>query len=103
MYTRNVRIKLRANCAPEFKRILEEEIIPLSRKQKAFRDEMFFVAPDRNEAIAPGGKISDHRCGRRRGSRRRLRYLQVRERQRPVPRLGKVASRNFLTTGARRG
>jgi hypothetical protein len=52
MYIRNVRVKLRANCAPEFKRILEDEIIPLLRKQKGFRDEMFFVAPQRNEAIA---------------------------------------------------
>jgi hypothetical protein len=52
MYTRNVRIKLRANGAPEFTRILEEEIIPLLRKQEGFQDEMLFVAPQRNEAIA---------------------------------------------------
>ena len=52
MYTRNVRIKLRDNCASEFKRILQEEIIPLLRKQKGFQDEIFFVAPERNEAIA---------------------------------------------------
>jgi hypothetical protein len=52
MYTRNVRIKLRANAAPEFTRILEKEIIPLLRKQEGFQDEMLFVAPQRNEAIA---------------------------------------------------
>jgi len=52
MYTRNVRIKLKANGAPEFTRILEEEIIPLLRKQEGFQDEMLFVAPQRNEAIA---------------------------------------------------
>ena len=52
MYTRNVRIKLRANGAPEFTRILEQEIIPLLRKQEGFQDEMLFVAPQRNEAIA---------------------------------------------------
>ncbi|HEX4990830.1 MAG TPA: hypothetical protein VFW91_18770 [Candidatus Binatia bacterium] len=52
MYTRNVRIKLRANGAPEFTRILEEEIIPLLREQEGFQDEMLFVAPQRNEAIA---------------------------------------------------
>src|ERR687892_2043487 len=52
MYIRNVRIKLRANCAPEFTRILEAEIIPLLRQQEGFQDEIFFVAPKRNEAIA---------------------------------------------------
>src|SRR5688572_2814620 len=52
MYTRNVRIKLKANGAPEFRRILETEIIPLLRKQEGFQDEMLFVAPQRNEAVA---------------------------------------------------
>ena len=52
MYTCNVRIKLKANGAPEFTRILKNEIIPLLRKQEGFQDEMLFVAPQRNEAIA---------------------------------------------------
>jgi hypothetical protein len=52
MYTRNVRIKLKANGAPEFTRILENEIIPLLRKQEGLQDEMLFVAPQRNEAVA---------------------------------------------------
>jgi len=52
MYTRNVSLKLKANSAPEFTRTLEKEIIPLLRKQKGFRDEISFIAPERNEAIA---------------------------------------------------
>ncbi len=52
MNVRNVKIKLKANCAAEFTRLLESEILPLLRKQKGFRDEITFVAPDRNEAIA---------------------------------------------------
>ena len=52
MYSRNVRIKLRPNAAPEFSRILEEKIIPLLRKQVGFQDEIFFVSPKRNEAMA---------------------------------------------------
>jgi hypothetical protein len=52
MYARNVRIKLKPNCAPEFTRILKKEIVPLLRKQEGFQDEMLFVAPKRNEAIA---------------------------------------------------
>ena len=52
MYARNVRIKLKANGALEFARILEKEIIPLLRKQEGFQNEMLFMAPQRNEAIA---------------------------------------------------
>ncbi|MGH7826336.1 MAG: hypothetical protein ACREQ7_14320 [Candidatus Binatia bacterium] len=52
MYTRNVSLKLKANSVPEFTRTLEKEIIPLLRKQKGFQDEISFVAPERNEAVA---------------------------------------------------
>ncbi len=52
MYTRNVSIKLKSNSAAEFTRTLEKEIIPLLRKQKGFQDEISFVAPERNEAVA---------------------------------------------------
>jgi heme-degrading monooxygenase HmoA len=45
-------MKLKANSAPEFTRTLEKEILPLLRKQKGFKDEISFVAPERNEAIA---------------------------------------------------
>jgi heme-degrading monooxygenase HmoA len=52
MYSRNVRIKLRANSAPEFRRLLKQKILPLMRTQKGFQDEITFVASERNEAIA---------------------------------------------------
>jgi heme-degrading monooxygenase HmoA len=52
MYTRNVSIKLKGNCAPEFTRTLENEVIPVLRKQKGFRDEITLLAPERNEAVA---------------------------------------------------
>ena|SRR2546427_7327794 len=52
MYTRNVSIKLKADSAPEFTRTLEQEILPLLRKQRGFKDEISFVAPERNEAVA---------------------------------------------------
>ncbi|HEY3304521.1 MAG TPA: hypothetical protein VGL70_13405 [Candidatus Binatia bacterium] len=52
MYTRNVAIKLKVNCAPEFTRTLENEVIPVLRKQKGFRDEITLVAPERNEVVA---------------------------------------------------
>jgi heme-degrading monooxygenase HmoA len=52
MYSRNVSIKLKSNTAAEFTRTLEKEVIPLLRKQKGFQDEISFVAPERNEAVA---------------------------------------------------
>jgi hypothetical protein len=44
-------MQLKPNSAPEFTRIIENEIIPLLRKQKGFRDEVTSVAPERSEAI----------------------------------------------------
>jgi len=52
MFTRNVTMKLKANSAPEFKSLIENEILPLLRKQPGFRDEITFVAPERSEAVA---------------------------------------------------
>jgi hypothetical protein len=52
MFTRHVTMKLKTNSAVEFTRIIENEVIPLLRKQKGFRDEITFVAPERSEAVA---------------------------------------------------
>jgi hypothetical protein len=52
MYARKVKIKLKTDTAPEFARLLEQEIIPFLRKQNGFKDEISFVAPERNEAVA---------------------------------------------------
>jgi len=52
MYTRNVSLKLKVNSAPEFTRTLENEVIPMLRKQKGFKDEITLVAAERNEAVA---------------------------------------------------
>ena len=52
MYTRNVSMKLKADSAKEFTRMLENEVIPVLRTQKGFKDEITLVAPERNEAVA---------------------------------------------------
>jgi heme-degrading monooxygenase HmoA len=52
MYTRNVRIKLRANGVQEFRSLWEQKVIPLLRTQEGFQDGITFVAPTRNEAVA---------------------------------------------------
>ena len=51
MFARHVSMKLKANSAPEFTRIIENEILPLLRKQTGFRDEITFVAPERSLAL----------------------------------------------------
>ena len=52
MFIRNVTMKLKANIAPEFTLSLNNEILPLLRKQPGFRDEITLIAPERSEAVA---------------------------------------------------
>ena len=52
MFGRQVTMKLKANAAAELTRIAETEIVPILRRQKGFRDETIFIAPERAEAIA---------------------------------------------------
>ena len=52
MFGRQVTMKLKANSAAELTRIADNEIIPILRKQKGFRDETTFIAPERSEAVA---------------------------------------------------
>jgi len=52
MYTRNVSMKLKPNSEKEFTRTFENDVIPMLRKQKGFKDEITLVAPERNEAVA---------------------------------------------------
>ena len=52
MFGRQVTLKLKADSATELIRINAAEILPILRKQKGFRDETTFIAPERSEAIA---------------------------------------------------
>ncbi len=52
MFGRQVTMKLKVNSAEELTRIADNEIIPILLKQKGFRDETTFIAPERLEAIA---------------------------------------------------
>ena len=51
MFSRNVSIQLKPNSVAEFTRTLDQEIIPLLRKQKGFQDEITLVAPGGLEAV----------------------------------------------------
>ena len=52
MFGQQVTMKLKLNSATELTRINNNQIIPILIKQKGFRDETFFIAPDRSEAVA---------------------------------------------------
>ncbi|HTS10117.1 MAG TPA: hypothetical protein VMP68_31430 [Candidatus Eisenbacteria bacterium] len=51
MFARSVSIHLKPNSVAEFTRTLDQEIIPVLRKQKGFQDEITFVAPNGTEAV----------------------------------------------------
>ena len=52
MFSRTVSVHLKPNSVAEFNKAIENEILPLLRKQKGFRDELTLVAENRLEALA---------------------------------------------------
>jgi hypothetical protein len=52
MYARNVTIQLKPKTGAEFTRTLENDVLPMLRKQNGFRDEITFLAPDGKQALA---------------------------------------------------
>ena len=52
MFTRHVIMELKPNAAKDFANMIESKVLPILTKQKGFRDEITFVAPDRSEVIA---------------------------------------------------
>jgi hypothetical protein len=51
MFARSVSIRLKTNSVAEFTRVIEEDALPLLRKQKGFQDELTFVVPGGGEAV----------------------------------------------------
>ncbi|HSB26269.1 MAG TPA: hypothetical protein VLE19_00370 [Pyrinomonadaceae bacterium] len=52
MFARHLIWKVKPNSIAEFTRITENQIIPLLFKHKGFREQMYFVAPERLEVIS---------------------------------------------------
>src|SRR2546423_11326223 len=52
MYARNVTLHLKADKAADFTRTLENDVLPMLRKQPGFKDEITFLATEGNEAVA---------------------------------------------------
>ena len=51
MFGRHVTMQLKANSVVELPRIIENDVLPLLRKQKGFRDEISFVSSERSLAV----------------------------------------------------
>jgi quinol monooxygenase YgiN len=52
MFARNVSFRLKSNMLSDYTRTFENEILPLLRKQKGFKDEITFSNPGSLDAIA---------------------------------------------------
>jgi hypothetical protein len=52
MFARSVSIRLKNNSVAEFTRLIENNALPLLRKQDGFQDELTFVVPGGAEAVA---------------------------------------------------
>jgi heme-degrading monooxygenase HmoA len=52
MFARNVTLHLKADKANEFTRTLEADVLPILRRQTGFKDEITFLATDKDEAVA---------------------------------------------------
>jgi hypothetical protein len=51
MFARSVSMNLKANSVAEFTRTIDNEVIPLLRKQKGFLDEIVLAVPGKTEAV----------------------------------------------------
>src|ERR1700684_1129793 len=52
MFARNVSFRLKSNTHSEYTRTLENEILPLLRKQKGFKEELTLANPGSPDAIS---------------------------------------------------
>ena len=52
MYARNVSFRLKSNMQSDYTRTFENQILPLLRKQKGFKDEITLSNPGSQDAIA---------------------------------------------------
>ena len=52
MYARNVSFRLKSNTHSDYTRTFENQILPLLRKQKGFKDEIMLSNPGSQDAVA---------------------------------------------------
>ena len=51
MFARTVTVRLKANMVADFKKTLENEIVPLLRRRTGFQEEFTLVEPNGTEAV----------------------------------------------------
>lgn len=52
MFVRNVSMHIRPDRATEFSRKIQDEIIPMLRKQKGFQNELLLLGPGKTDVVA---------------------------------------------------
>jgi hypothetical protein len=52
MYARNISFRLKSNLQSDYMRTLENQILPLLRKQKGFQDEITLCNPGTQDAVS---------------------------------------------------
>jgi heme-degrading monooxygenase HmoA len=52
MFARNVHLHLKPNTTTQFTKTLENDVLPLLRKQPGFQEEVAFLAPNGTDAYA---------------------------------------------------
>ncbi len=52
MFARKVSIHLKKDSLTEFTKTLKQQIVPMLRKQKGFKDELVLAVPDSNDVLA---------------------------------------------------
>jgi heme-degrading monooxygenase HmoA len=52
MFARKVSVHLKPNTLAEFTRTFDQQVVPLLRKQKGFKDEIAFAAPGTTDVLA---------------------------------------------------
>jgi len=52
MYAREITTRLKSSMLNEFNKTFEQEVLPMLRKQKGFKDEITFFIPNANNVIA---------------------------------------------------
>jgi len=52
MYSRHITMQVKQNMLPKFPEVIENEILPLLRRQKGFLEEIILTAPNKTELVA---------------------------------------------------
>jgi heme-degrading monooxygenase HmoA len=52
MFTRIVYLTLKTNAAPEFAKVLEQEVVPKLREESGFQDELLCISPGGPDVVS---------------------------------------------------